>query len=244
MTVLHPNYSYWTYTLLELVLPLSILALNLFYPVISFLLFCCKNYWERHYFTGCFSDLLYPFVKVLFRRSLKKKYEDNDDNDERSPYRFKLHRCEIHKFMMFFLSPLTLWIISLAFFAFWDTFSIQQTYVCNPLLDCFHLTSIPYKSIDNCTHLNISDPVICFEFVFDVVGGFSSAVGVVGISVLYFNMNLTILKFLKRNCHSYCYGICCVLIIVVPCIIIGLGIFLVVHFLDIFEKVTYTNIEL
>ena len=242
MTILHPNYTYWTYQYLDLVFPSVLSGFTLIYLVISFLLFRSKNCRDgeiSHCCTdSCFSDIIYPYTKVVFRSSLKK-----ESNDGGSTYKYKLHRHEINRFWMVLLSPLTLLIISLGFFAFWDTFLIRQSYGCNQQLDCFKLVnSLPHiRPIDNCMHLNTTENIICFEFVFDLVGGFSSAVGVVGISVFYFNMNLTILNWLVRNYDRSCgFKVCYILtaffIIALPSTIILLSIIVVLKYLDFFEK--------
>ena len=246
MTVLRPNHSFWRYQCLDIVIPFIISAFTLIYLVISFLLFCCKRFNDQQApkfeQVGCCSDIIYPCTKLVFRRSLKK-----ERNDSGSTYRFKLRRHIIHKYDVFFLCSLTLWIISLAFFAFWDTFLIQQTYGCDPRLDCFNLIEpknhcIPkIKPIDNCIHLNATENIFCFEFVFDVVGGFSSAVGVFGISVLYFNMNITILNWLARNydrscSFKLCYILTAFIIIALPVTIIILCVIVVLNFIDFFEK--------
>ena len=75
--------------------------------------------------------------------------------------------------------------------------------------------------------------------MFDVVGGFSSAVGVVGISVLYFNMNLTILNWLAkkydRSCSfKICYIVTAIFVIALPSTIIILCVIMVLHFIDFF----------
>ena len=243
MTSLHPNYSYVTYQCLDVVIPSIISAFIFIYLVISLLLFCNKRCRDGQISNkcpdSCFGDIIYPYAKLVFRSSLKK-HKENDD--ERSPYTYKLHRREIHKFWMFLLSPLTSLIVSLGFFAFWDTFLIRQTYRCDQQLDCFQLVnSHPHiKPIDNCIHLNTTEYVTCFEFVFDVVGGFSSAVGVVGISVFYFNMNLTILNWLARNydhsCGFICYILTAFFINALPWIILIISLIVVLKFVDSFEK--------
>ena len=123
------------------------------------------------------------------------------------------------------------------------TLLIRQTYGCDPQLDCSKLVnSIPkIKPIDNCIHLNTTDTVVCYNFVFDVVGGLSSAVGVVGISVFCFNMNLTILNWLVRKYYYSCvFKICYILtafiIILLPVTIIILSVIVVLNFLDFFER--------
>ena len=237
MTVMRPNYNYWTYQCLDLVFPFIISALTFIYLVNSFLIFCCKPYSDQQGSkfeqVGFFSDIIYPYTKVAFRSSLKKESKDGG-----STYRFKLHRHVIHKYDMLLLSSLTSWIISLAFFAFWDSFLIRQTYGCDSRLDCFNLTNsiLNIKPIDNCTHMNTNDIAICYEFVFDVVGGFSSAVGVLGISVFYFNANLSILNCLKRRYDDCYFRIGRILTSLLPFIIIGLGVTVVFIFLDFFEK--------
>lgn len=240
MTEMRPNYTSQTYQCLELVIPFIIFGFAFVHFIISISLFFgrCGRLRQNAYLSpvGFCSDIIYPYANVIFRSSLKK-YLDGDD---RYTYRVKLHRQKIQKLEMFFLSSFTSLIISLAFFAFWDTFLIRNTYVCDPRLDCFERNFIQVfsKPIDNC---NTTDIVICYEFVFDLIGGSSSAVGVVGIFVLYFNMNLTILSCLRRNYYSYycriCYIFGVLLISVLPCIIIGVcAILFLKVFRDLFER--------
>ena len=256
MTVKPLKYSFWTYTSLDLVIPFIISAFTFIYLVISLFLFCCKRCCDQVGCckrccdqvgcckrccdqVGCVSDIIYPYTKLVFRRSLKKKESD----DSGPTYRFQLRRHTIPKYDVLLLSSLTSWIISLAFFAFWDTFLIQQTHGCDPRLDCFNLNNyrIPkIKPIHNCIHLNATENIFCFEFVFDVVGGFSSAVGVFGISVYYFNMNLTILNWLVRNYDrsfgcKICYVVTAIFVIALPLIIIILCVIMVLNFIDFFD---------
>lgn len=93
--------------------------------------------------------------------------------------------------------------------------------------------------ISDCTLVNTTDNVICYEFVFDMVGGFSSAIAVVIFSAIYFNMNLTILSCLKNNrCRGYktCYYIGVMIIFFIPLGIIAISIIVITLYFDFFFK--------
>lgn len=171
-------------------IPRVIMSPFILHALMFFLVkFCIFNEWVSDFFF----DLLYPYTKVVFQSSLKKIRREGTETPELRLHGYRL-RCTLLQ-----ISSVTSLVVAASFLAFWDTFLIKQTFVCDPRLDCFYREgkTIP---LENCTYA--TENVVCFEFVFDIVGGFSSAIGVLGISVLYFNMSLTVFFWFKKMSHT------------------------------------------
>lgn len=165
-----------------------------------------KCFWVDDFFF----DLLYPYTKVVFQNSLKKFQRDGMETPVLRIHGYRLRATLIH------VSSVTSLVMASTFLAFWDSFLIKQTFSCDPRLDCFIRPSfvgiaVLHVPLESCTY--DTENVVCFEFVYDIVGGFSSAIGVLGISVLHFNMSLTVFFWLKKMYHTRlskrCLKLCC-----------------------------------
>lgn len=145
---------------------------------------------------------------MAFLNSLKKIRRPGTKTPELTLHGYRVRGTLIQ------LSIITSVVMASSLLTFWDTFLIKKTYVCDPQLDCFirysiSLTKILHGPLENCTIA--MENVVCFEFAYDLVGGFSSAVGVLCVSVFHFNFNLTLLFWFKRKYHTYscCKGFSC-----------------------------------
>lgn len=152
------------------------------------------------WFNDFFFDLLYPYTKVMFLNSLKKIRRPGTKTPVLTLHGYRV-RGTVNQ-----LSIITSVMMASSLLAFWDSFLIQKTFVCNPRLDCFirysiSITRILHGPLENCALA--TENVVCFEFVYDLVGGFSSAVGVLGVSLFHFNINLTLLFWCKRKYRTY-----------------------------------------
>ena len=133
---------------------------------------------------------------------------------------------------IFIVSSVTLLILVAGLMSFWISFIVNETFVCDPQLDCFlrdPSTLIVFSSepLDNCTSYDSTNgTVVCFEFIFDLSKGFSSAVGFIGVAVgccrLYIYIMIWLWKFFNKK-----FWIICIMHIVIMNIFIL--IFIVVY---------------
>ena len=140
------------------------------------------------------NKLMFHFVKITFRDSIKKS--------ENSPDKFIFYGYEIPSIFLFLLSTINLVVLWLAFVSFWASFLVDETFVCDPQLDCFLLDPsalivLSGKQLDNCTSYDCTNcTVVCFQFVFDFNKGFSSTVGFISVAVIYNKICISLLIFL------------------------------------------------
>ena len=79
-----------------------------------------------------------------------------------------------------------------AFNTFWGTFLSEETFTCDPGLDCFLLqytnsSEVDQKPLTSCAdHEN--DTIICFQFVLEYSGGFASMSGFITVTLIYINL--------------------------------------------------------
>ena len=102
---------------------------------------------------------------------------------------------------MFLLSTINSVVLWLAFVSFWASFLVDETFACDPQLDCFlrdpsSLIVSSSKRLDNCTSYDrTSATVVCFRFALNFNKGFSSAVGFIGVAVTYNKICISLLIF-------------------------------------------------
>ena len=102
---------------------------------------------------------------------------------------------------MFLLSTINSVVLWLAFVSFWASFLIDETFAGDPQLDCFlrdpsSLIVLSSEPLDNCTSYDSTNgTVVCFQFVLDFNKGFSSAVGFIGVAVIYNKICISLLIF-------------------------------------------------
>ena len=132
--------------------------------------------------------------------------------------------------------------------SFWASFIVNETVVCDPQLDCFlhhPSTHIVFSSkrLDDCTSYDsTSGTVVCFQFVFDLTKGFSSAVGFMGVAVVYCRLYTFIMIWLWEFCSDKCQRnctICVSLIMGLVTTFIYLLINIVVNFVPFFSDVLF-----
>lgn len=206
------NYTcnFETYKIWKDVIPRALTSpflLHIFVSNFLFLVHCLGSKFHKLqiFYTMClwiddfFFDLLYPYTKVVFQNSLKKIRNHGTETPV-----LRLHGYRFYGTLTQ-ISSVTSLVMASSFLAFWDTFLIKQTFVCDPRLDCFIRPSfagiaILHIPLESCTYA--TENVVCFEFVYDIVGGFSSAIGVLGVSVLHFNMSLSVFFWFKKLYHT------------------------------------------
>jgi hypothetical protein len=163
------------------------------------------------------------YTRIVLRRALKI----DDEN-----HKITFHGYEIPTSRLYPISFLTTLVVFCSFLSFWVSFLFDETFVCDPNLDCFvaNTSSSPPKVEDfvrvhDCAQIEENATVTCFEFVFDTIGGFSYAVGFFGVSVAYIGVYSSILIWLmekslspaiKKSATKCCFVFCWVLLLFVP----------------------------
>ena len=113
------------------------------------------------------------YSKIVFRGALKE--EDNQ---------VKLYGYEIQQWLVVLLSFVTTATFYCVFISFWAAFLLEETFVCDPRLDCFvtnsslsSASSDYFRTIEDCDEIEVNATVKCFQFQFDATEGFAYAVG-------------------------------------------------------------------
>ena len=174
------TFSYKTYALWNTVPPACSFFAIPFIPLLHICLGKTKN-------SKCIVQFSYYYSKIIFREALRME----KTNSETKIY---LHQYELKSdvFYIFVFSTITTMALCFVFIAFWASFLIHQTFICSSTHDCFVTNSSLYDSvpsdfspIKDCTDVESNATVVCFEFVFDLSGGFASAVGFLAATVVY-----------------------------------------------------------
>ena len=121
---------------------------------------------------GAYQEIADGVIKVVFKDVFEEK--EFFDRDE-----IVLQKRALPRFAKswFFISALT--IIGCALITFWNVFLIEETFSCDPGLDCFKLNgSIP----TNCTDLQEDEEIICFTFAFAIGRAAGTAGGILTLS--------------------------------------------------------------
>lgn len=195
------SYSYDTYNGLSVVFPVVVSVVVAFFLLIATLLAIILKRCECESECPCESflnKLMFQFVKLIFKRSLKK------EEDSIVFYDYKITTLDLIP-----LSTITSLILLMAFTSFWASFLVDETFACDPQLDCFlrdpSLFVSSTKPLNNCTSLDYNnDAVVCFKFVFDFKAGFASAFGFAGVAALYCNVCFSILVWFSKLCNNGC----------------------------------------
>lgn len=140
-------------------------------------------------------DSYLRLVKVTFGKHIKK-IED----------KFFFYCYEISKLQIIMLATITVVIFMTTFMSFWVSFIVQETFGCDPQLDCFIRDPSTHdvfskEPLDNCTYDSTNGTVVCFQFAFDFSGGFSAAVGFMGVAVVYCRMYIYVLIWFRELCE-------------------------------------------
>ena len=118
--------------------------------------------------------------------------------------------------------------------SFWSSFVAEETFGCNPQLDCFLRDQSTFdvpssEPLDNCTSYDSTNgTVVCFEFVFDLTRGFSSAVGFMGVAVVYCRLYIYVMLWLREFCSNKCQMDCTNCASLIMQIVISIILFLII----------------
>jgi len=123
----------------------------------------------------CLSGM-YAAVSVLFRDALKKKVVGGETI-------YLLFRRKINPLFILSFVPLVPGLFSCFFTTFWEVFLTEESFTCDPGLDCFpfsvgNLSILQNDPIVNCSDFATNDNVTitCYQFVFR----YAAATGLVG----------------------------------------------------------------
>ena len=228
----YDTYSYWSFV------PPSVVSGILFLGVLVAMKVFALSKFIKNQCRCCqyFVDPLFHFVKVTFGGHIKKI---------EGSQKFTFYCYEISSSEIIMLSTATLMILGPTFLSFWVSFIVNETFVCDPKLDCFlhNSSSSDHEPLYNCTSYDSTDGTVgCFEFVFDLTKGFSSAVGFMGVGVVYCRLYTFIMIWLWEFCSNKCQMDCtrCVTFIMQMVIsIIFILIFIVVNAVPLFSDVVF-----
>lgn len=191
---------------------LVIVSLIGFLSVLFFIIYVKCNYYRREKVEA--PILMYAAVSTIFRNAIKRKMVDNQT----------VYVIMDRKTSQWFIPALFLLIpgfISSVFTSFWEVFLIDESYTCDPGLDCFPFDANNYTNLQddpvvNCTDFDINDniTIICYHFAFNftdaagLVGGLLSLIAFVFmllVSVLYWALDLAGEdKKAKKRCKYKC----------------------------------------
>jgi hypothetical protein len=184
-------YSYETYLNWSTSFPLAVvvifLSLNFLVFPVTYVLLRTRETISKHLI-----NFLYIVSKIVFRDALKKKEKEEDDEEDI----FLLHGYEIPSgHMIVLMSTVSTITLCSVFISFWASFLVDQTSVCDPMLDCFlgnsssssssEVDPSSFELIQDCTEVESNATVECYEFVFAVSDGFASAIGFLAVVVAY-----------------------------------------------------------
>ena len=177
------GYSYSTYTNWDLWVPIGVSLLTVLLttlPVVASLIWFKLHRSSAHHSL----ELAYHFSRLVLGDSLQRDIESH-------PHRLTLFDRQVSPVVMILLSTLSPALLVPAFVSFWASFLVDETFACDPGLDCFSRDpssfSISHSRLPlfNCTDLdNTNTTVICFRFVLDYVAGFAAMGGVLVVSVV------------------------------------------------------------
>ena len=186
------GYSYDTYynwTIVRLFLGSGIALFSIFITAMVTIYNCS-------HFLQYMANPLFCFAIATFGDNIKKE----DSN------KFTFYCYKISLIHLFFLSTITCVILWLSFMSFWVSFIFNETFGCDPQLDCFiydPLTHIVSSSepLDNCTSSN--GTVVCFKFVFDFTKGFFFALCFIVVALIYCRLCANVLIWFRELFSKY-----------------------------------------
>ena len=242
-----PGYSYSTYMNWDLWVPV---AVSLLVIILTVLVIKTSILWFKCFSGGKpFLSLAYHFAKLVLRDSLQK---------ETSPPVMKLYDRKISPVSLTLLFTIAPALFIPAFVSFWGSFLVEETFACDPGIDCFARDPGSFGITDrqpliNCTdHEN--DTIICFQFVFDYAAGFASMGGFLAVAItclkVYGILLVGLLEIIPSDrsqghgkCH-FCKTLCSILTILVfflAPILLAAFILLITLLVPLFSNVIFQS---
>lgn len=110
------------------------------------------------------------------------------------------HKRKVPFFVIHLLFVLTALVFVCTCATFWDTFLVEESFGCNPGLDCFplrenDLQTLSYTPIQSCSDYELIDNVtiVCYRFVFKYAEGFGDAGGILFLAINIMKMYTIVL---------------------------------------------------
>ena len=209
-------YAYSDYTRADHILPLVVGAIANLLGLLSWFGFLIYVTYKRYHREEAeVPYLMYAGVSAILKDAIKRKTVANKT----------VYVIMDRKISQFFVPAFFLLIpgfLSCIFLSFWEVFLIDESYTCDPDLDCFpfdlnNYTNLQDDPIVNCTDFDISDniTIICYHFAFNftdaagLVGGLLSLIAFVFmllVSVLYWSLDLACED---QKAENKCKYVCC-----------------------------------
>ena len=209
-------YTYSDYTRADSILPIVVGVFLTLLGLLSWIGFLIYVIYKRHQREKVeVPYLMYAGVSAIFKDAIKRKTVANET----------VYVIMDRKISQIFIPALSFLIpsfMSCFFVSFWEVFLIDNSYTCDPDLDCFPFdannnTNLQDDPIANCTDFDISDniTIICYHFAFNftdaagLVGGLLSLIAFVFmllVSVLYWSLGLA---GEDETAKKKCKYICC-----------------------------------
>ena len=209
-------YAYSDYRRADIVLPIVVSVIGFLLGLLSgfgFLIYVIYKHYQQEEVRVPY--LMYAGVSAILKDAIKRKTVGNE-----TVYVImdrKISQSFIPAFFLLIPS-----FMSCIFISFWEVFLIDESYTCDPDLDCFpfdanNYTNLQDDPIVNCTDFDISDniTIICYHFAFNfndaagLVGGLLSLIAFVFmllVSVLYWSLDL---GGEDQEVENNCKYICC-----------------------------------
>ena len=191
MTSGHTYDTYYNWSVVPLFVGSGIALFSIFITAIV-------SIYDCSHFLQYIANLLFCFAKATFGDNIKKE----DSN------KFTFYCYKISLIHLFLLSTITCVILWLSFMSFWVSFIVNETFVCDPQLDCFvrdPSTHIVFSSepLDDCTSYDSTNgTVVCFQFVVDLTKGFFALCFFV-VAVIFCRLCVHILIWFREICSKY-----------------------------------------
>ena len=163
---------------------------------------CCKSYCyclrkRKHLFEG----LMFKVSKVI----LLKEFELKQENGKKEYFmRDQYIPTILMRSVLLLAFQAAVSTVTLATTTFWVVFLIEETFACDPGLDCFPFTDdgdrIQDRPIVNCSDFESADniTIICYRFAFHYAEGFGAAGGVTFFSAFMITAYTSVMFFAAR----------------------------------------------
>lgn len=214
------GHSYTVYELADLVLPLVVggVTVLLGFLVIFVIIFIrCKLFQGKRVRIPCLFGM-YAAISVVFRDAIKKK------TTKTGPV-FVLWNRKISPISIPALFILLPGLFTCFITSFWGVFLIENSYTCDPALDCFPIDAehgnLQNDPIVNCSDFNTNDniTILCYQFVFRFAAGTAFLGGLLAFTAIFIKLLGSLLvwsldldgkeKKMEEEDEIECCSVCC-----------------------------------
>ena len=97
------------------------------------------------------------------------------------------------------LIPLTTLIWLAGFVAFWNTFLIRDSFICDDTYDCFYWNQSIFQ-VDDCRSINTqNNSVLCYRLQLDLISAVAKAGGIQGLMITFMYGFITVHMWLRKK---------------------------------------------